>query len=383
VIRDVSISQGEKKITLLHLHFLKGFNIFMKTAFEPLSKSLRIGWRIGLALAGLVVLSALVWQGITTSGNPDPTVAHISQGAAILDTGLLVFREGLEMILVLSAITASLMGTNQSYRRPIAAGAGGGFLATVITWFIAVGLLSSLSQNISALNLQAGTGLLAIIVLLIIMNWFFHKVYWTGWISMHNRRKRDLLKDAADSSVSRSRLLLGLALLGFSSVYREGFEVVLFLQNLRLQVGSFVVLQGVLVGLFFTAIVGILTFIAHHHLPYKKMLVFTGVMLGVVLLVMIGEEAQEMQLAAWIPTTHLNWPIPDWMGLWFSVFPTVETLASQALAAFLVIGSYFLARYIQVWRPLRLGITPAKRPEKPPVMAASTALASASGHEKS
>lgn len=339
----------------------------MNIAFESLNKSFKIGWKIVLMLAGLVVLAALVWQGITASGNPDPTIAHISQGAAILNTGLLVFREGLEMILVLSAITASMMGANQSYRRPIAAGAGGGFLATVITWFIAVGILSSLSHNISALNLQAGTGLLAIIVLLVIMNWFFHKVYWTGWISMHNRRKRDLLKNATDASEPRSRLLLGLALLGFSSVYREGFEVVLFLQNLRLQVGSFVVLQGVLVGLFFTAIVGILTFVAHHHLPYKKMLVFTGVMLGVVLLVMVGEQAQEMQLASWIPTTALNWPIPSWMGLWFAVFPTVETLVSQLLAAILVIGSYFLSRYIQVWRPRRVGATPARRLERTPI----------------
>lgn len=345
----------------------------MQTVFESLGKFVKIGWKIGLMLAGLAVLTALVWQGITASGNPDPTVAHISRGAAIVDTGLLVFREGLETILVLSAITASMIGTNQAYRRPIAAGAGGGFLATVITWFIAVGILSRLTQSIPALDIQAATGLLAIIVLLVIMNWFFHKVYWTGWISLHNRRKRTLLKNAADSSKSRSRLLGGLALLGFSSVYREGFEVVLFLQNLRLQVGSFVVLQGVLVGLFFTTIVGILTFVAHHHLPYKKMLVLTGVMLGVVLLVMIGEEAQEMQLAAWIPTTHLNWPIPDWMGLWFSVFPTAETLVSQLFAAVLVIGSYFLSRYIQVWRPLRLGATPAQRPETAPITTVSEA----------
>jgi high-affinity iron transporter len=60
------------------------------------------------------------------------------------------------------------------------------------------------------------------------MNWFFHKVYWTGWISMHSRRKQQLMKES-----SRAKLWLGLALLGFSSVYREGFEVVLFLQSYR------------------------------------------------------------------------------------------------------------------------------------------------------
>jgi high-affinity iron transporter len=36
--------------------------------------------------------------------------------------------------------------------------------------------------------------------------------------------------------------------------------------------------------------------------------------------------------------------VPPWLGTWFSVFPTVETIAGQALAAGLVIGSYFAAR---------------------------------------
>ena len=69
------------------------------------------------------------------------------------------------------------------------------------------------------------------------------------------------------------------------------------------------------------------------------MLILTGVMLGGVLLVMVGEQAQEMQLAHWIPTTPikgLEHVIPGWMELWFSVFPTVETLAAQSFAAILV-----------------------------------------------
>ncbi len=137
-------------------------------------------------------------------------------------------------------------------------------------------------------------------------------------------------------------------------MYREGFEVVLFLQSLRLQVGSTTVLEGVAIGLFFTAIVGVLTFLAHHKLPYKKMLTFTGLMLAAVLVVMVGESVQEMQLAHWISTTPVNLPIPAWMGVWFAVFPNVEGLVAQALAGILVIGSYFLAEYIKIWRPRRL-----------------------------
>jgi high-affinity iron transporter len=77
------------------------------------------------------------------------------------------------------------------------------------------------------------------------------------------------------------------------------------------------------------------------------MLILTGILLGGVLLVMVGEQAQEMQLAHWLPTTNiarLQPVIPDWAGIWFSVFPTVETISAQGMAAVLVVGSYFASR---------------------------------------
>jgi high-affinity iron transporter len=346
----------------------------MTRAATDLPQKLRRYIIRGLLLGALgVVAAVLVWQGITAGGTPNPVGAHISTGAAVLDIGVLVFREGLECILVLSAITASMMGSNRRYQRPIAAGAGLGLLATFIAWYIAVGIVSDISQSMPALDVQAATGLLAVIVLLIVMNWFFHSVYWTGWISLHNRRKRQLLRDAEDPEAATRRIILGLGTLGFASVLREGVEVVLFLQSYRLQVGNAVVLQGVLLGLLFTSLVAVLTFVAHRHLPYKRMLVATGVMLGAVLLVMVGEQAFEMQQAAWIPTTPiatLHW-MPGWMGTWFSVFPTIETLGAQGLAAVVVIGSYFLARYRTVWLPRRRGKAVVEQSEAPiPTMTA-------------
>lgn len=335
---------------------------------KTLAKPVRLGLRVFLVLAGLLIVAVLVWQGITASGNPDPTAAHLDHNAAILDTGILVFREGLECILVLAAITASMVGSNRSYRRPIAIGAGFGLLATVATWFVAIAVLSKI--NAPALAIQAATGLLAIIVLLVIMNWFFHKIYWTGWISFHNRRKKSLMKDEA--SGEHARTMWGLILLGLTALYREGFEVVLFLQSIRLQVGAATVLQGVAIGVVLTALVGVLTFFAHQHLPYKKMLVLTGIMLALVLVVMVGEEVQEMQLAGWLPTTNLPIPLPDWVGLWFATFPNLEGLLAQVLAGIFVVGSYFLAEYLKVRRPAKRGKMPARRPEAAPEASLST-----------
>ena len=61
-------------------------------------------------------------------------------------------------------------------------------------------------------------------------------------------------------------------LLGFSSVYREGFETVLFLQAMTLEAGALTVLQGVALGLAGVVAVFVLVIALERRLPHKKML---------------------------------------------------------------------------------------------------------------
>lgn len=297
-----------------------------------------------IAISLLTVIGVIIWQGVYFHGNPNPTAKNITPGAAILNTAILVFREGLEAILVLSAIISGLVRKKQdTLWKPISLGAGTSLLATIVTWFIVVAILSSV--NASELNVQAFTGVLAVVVLLIIMNWFFHQIYWTGWIKLHNQKKQEITSN--NEGIVQKTTFWSLFTIGLTSIYREGFEVVLFLQSLRLEVGSAIVFQGVLIGFGLTVIVGVLTFLAQKRLPHKKMLVFTGALLVAVLAVMVGETVQEMQLAGWMSTTSIqNLSIPDWAQVWFCVFPNVEGLSLQALAVVYVLGSYFAQRYI-------------------------------------
>ena len=299
-------------------------------------------------VAALAISGVLIWQGITAAGNPDPTVTGTTLASGSLDITVLVFREGLESMLVLAAILAGLRARRQIYRRSIWAGMGAGFGAGIVTWFVAVSFVGDLVVSYGALAVQAATGLLAVVVLLVVMNWFFHNVYWSGWIGMHNRRKQALIAGADSGSASKSirGVLLGLALLGFASVYRESVEIVLFLQSYYLQLGSLVVYYGAAGGLVLTAAAGWLTLVENSRLPYKRMLVATGVLLTGVLFVMVGEQVNEMQLAGWVGTTNISWlhGVPPWAGTWFSIFPNVQTFVGQALAILLVTGSYIVHR---------------------------------------
>jgi len=300
-----------------------------------------------MILAAVAVAGVLVWQGITGAGSPDPTTRGTTLASGSLDIAVLVFREGLESILVLAAILAGLRAKRSVYRRSIQAGMGAGFGTGIVTWFAAVSIVGSLTRNYGALAVQAATGLFAVVVLLVVMNWFFHNVYWSGWIGMQNRRKQTLMSQADEAGQNARRVLLGLGLLGFASVYRESVEIVLFLQTYYLQLGPLVAYYGAAGGLVLTAAAGWLTLVENSRLPYKRMLVATGVLLTGVLFVMVGEQVNEMQLAGWVGTTGIAWlaGIPAWASTWFSIFPNVETFLGQALAILVVAGSYFVHRF--------------------------------------
>lgn len=311
-------------------------------------------------LANLVADKAPLPEIIETRLDLDEKLADAraitGDGASALTTitnsALIVFREGLEAILIIAAITASMIGPRRELRRPIYRGALLALPASMLMFVLAMLLLDSLSKY--GEKLEAVVGVVAIGVLLLVMNWFFHRVYWTEWIKGHRDRGK-ALTGAALAAGAGAATVVGLYTLGFTSVFREGFETVLFLQALQLSSGTGVVLAGVSLGLVLTAIVGAFTFALERKLPYKKMLILTGVLISLVLVVLVGNTARTMQGVGWLPIHPLEIEFPLWMGTWLGIYPTVETLGAQLLAFAVVIGSYFAAEWMRK-RELRRAI---------------------------
>ena len=220
----------------------------------------------------------------------------VSRATVVADAGVIVFREGLEAVLILAAITASFTGARRRLRRPVLLGALAGLLATAITYVLAQQIVQALGDG--GLRLQAITGLLAIAVLLLVTNWFFHRIYWSEWISRFNRRRKHL--ERIDRLGFISGQTAGFLLLGLTSVYREGFETVLFLQNLQVSAGTGATILGVAIGLGATLAVGTFTFALERKLHYRRMLIVTGVLIGVVLAIMTGTTIHTLQGLGWV-----------------------------------------------------------------------------------
>lgn len=272
------------------------------------------------------------------------TGSNTSNGTVITNAALIVFREGLEAILIIAAITASMIGARRYLRKPVYRGALLAIPASVLSYAAMVALLGSFAKY--GEKVEAIVGLMAIAVLLVVLNWFLHKVYWTEWIATHRKKTKELTAAVGVGAAAGGATVFGLYALGFESVFREGMETVLFLQALQLAAGTGPVLIGVLIGLTAMGIVGVLTFKLESKLPYKKMLIVTGVLIAFVLFTMVGTTVRVMQGVGWLPIHPIDIEIPLWMGNWLGIYPSWETIGAQVFAIAFVIGSYFAAGWV-------------------------------------
>jgi high-affinity iron transporter len=245
----------------------------------------------------------------------------LSPTAAMIGAIFIVAREGLEAVVILAALLAGLRGVeNAGIRRRIGVGA---WLALGFTAVLFVGsrtLLQGLSRY--GETLEAVISIVAVVVLLMVTNWVFHKYYWTGW----NARLRDLSKAAQRQQQTRweSMALIGV---GFITIFREGFETTLFMQSLILEAGMRPVLLGLVLGGLFIGAMGFAVFSIGAKLPYRKMLVVTGSLVIFVLFTFIGSTVRLFQTVGWLPVHPVpGLELPSWMGVWLGLYPTWEGL---------------------------------------------------------
>lgn len=263
-----------------------------------------------------------------------------SPAAIGLNAAIIVFREGLEAVLIIAALLASFRRPeNLHLRRPVWLGVGLAFLASALTWVLMWGAIQQFARY--GERVEAVVSLIAIGVLLLIMNWFYHKIYWTERLADFHQQKQQAMRRTGLAAG------LGLVAVGFESIYREGFETVLFLQSLVLQRGVLDVLWGTLAGGAIVVGLGLAIFQLQLRLPQKKMLIFTGLLVLFVLTVMVGQTAHVMQVVGWLSVTPTGWGLPYWLGTWLGVYPTLEGLLLQALAPTVVVGSYFAAESLK------------------------------------
>lgn len=234
----------------------------------------------------------------------------------------IIFREGLEAVLLVGAMLAYLgrMAGGRRYQRQVYAGVVAGVLASLATWVAAVTLVpvSGASREL----VEGVTALVAVGVLLYVSHWLFQKTYihdWKAYLEQHLGR-----------AVTRGSAF-AMAGLAFAAVYREGFETVLFYQALLFDAGAGAVLAGFAPGILIIAAIGYGIVRLGLRLPLKRVFGITGSVLLYLAFVFIGKGLYNLQEAGLFSPHPVPW-MPDHEALrqLLGLYPLAEILLAQA-----------------------------------------------------
>lgn len=257
----------------------------------------------------------------------------------------ILFREGLECVLLIAILLGSLAsGRATGYRRPLALGVLAAIGATVLTW-----LLATLVLDIAPVQrelLEGVTAVVAVVVLFLVSFWLVAQ--------LEQRRRLEFTRARVASAIAAGSSL-AFAGLGFTAVYREGFETVLFYQALAIfakGLGLWVVLgaaaAAVALGLAAYAVIGL-----GRKLPFKQLLVAGASTLLLLSVAFAGNAVRSLQEAAWLPVTPIDgdWArLPIFLAELTGIHPTREGILVQvALLSVYVAG----AAYLFGWKRLR------------------------------
>lgn len=248
----------------------------------------------------------------------------------------IIFREGLEAVLLIGAMLAYLSRESEAskHRRQVYAGIGLGIAASLGTWLVARLIIPV--GGASREMIEGITGLVAVAVLLYVSNWLFQKSYIHGW--------KEYLTERVGQAVSGGSAL-AMATLAFMAVYREGFETVLFYQALLFDAGPVALLTGFLPGLLLIGGVGVGIVRIGIRLPLKKTFAITNALLIYLAFVFVGKGIYNLQEAGLFAPTPLPWvPNHELSRQLLGIHPLAETLLAQAALLLLVAGSYLYYR---------------------------------------
>lgn len=288
----------------------------------------------------LVKDAAVLDSGASGNVNGFTKLVTSSAGQAFL----ILIREGLEALLVVAAVIAYLVKSgNKRFARWIYLGvvaglAGSGLVAVLFTFlFGGSGPIQEISEGVCAL--------IATLMLLWTSNWMLNKSSVEAW-NNYIRNKTEAVVAGAQSKVESGQglglgMVTSLAMLSFLAVFREGAETVIFYESIYSMSQD---AHGMWVGGLTAAAVLIVIFLILRFtsvkIPIGPFFLVTSILMAALVVIFAGGGIHALIEGDLIEGTYLSIvPTNDWIGL----YPYVETIAAQVIAAIAVVALFVVA----------------------------------------
>ena len=273
---------------------------------------------------------------VTGSGQIAPLIAFFASFA-------IIFREGLESVLILGAILTYLEASRNTRLKPyVYYGIAAGVAATGVTWVVASYVIEISGANRELI--EAIAALSATAVLFYVSFWILNKIEHKKWMEFVKAK-------VWQATTTGSSMVF--VMLAFFTIYREGFETVLFYQAMF----GFAKYLETFVGLGF--VLGMASLLAIYFVMRRlgrrlPLRVLFGLTMGIgayLSIVFLGNAVRELQVLDIVPYTSMLGTVPRLdinLATMTGIYPTLETVVAQ-----LVLLSVYLSAstYVLIMRP--------------------------------
>ena len=256
----------------------------------------------------------------------------------LFDAALILLREGLEALLVLVALLAFLVKSDNADKgRWLWIGAGAGILASIATALIIQIVFSNIAVGPNRELLEGITGLVAAAMLFYVSYWLHSKSSLGAW--------QGYIRSQATAALA-SNSVFSLALLAFLAVFREGAETVLFYIGIAPSISTTDLLGGLALGSVVLVIIAGLILGLGLKIPLKPFFLVTSVLIYYLGFKFVGSGIHALQVAGILPANTADFlPASDSLGL----YPTWETTLVQLALLCIAVAVVIYTRVQTTW----------------------------------
>ncbi|KEO84904.1 FTR1 family iron permease [Tumebacillus flagellatus] len=242
------------------------------------------------------------------------------------DAGIMLFREGLEALLVVAALLAFLQRTgNRNKQKWIWAGVGSGLGVSVVFAGIMSLFFSSLTAGGNREVIEGVTGLIAVVMMFTVGVWLHSKSSSKAWNSYISTQMSAALAGGS---------LWSLALISFLAIAREGAETILFYLGMAASIEKTQLFLGIGVSLAVLLLIGFAILKFAVRIPLKPFFSVASLLIYYIAFKFLGQSVHVLQIQDWFSVhTLAGFPTWEWLGL----YPTWETTGAQVLLIVLIL----------------------------------------------
>ena len=245
------------------------------------------------------------------------------------DAAVILLREGLEALLVVTALLAFLAKTGNRAKFPwVWAGGGAGVALSVVVALVVNIVFAQASAGADREVLEGGIGLFAAVMLIYMSYWLHSKSSLGAW--------QRYVRDRSSAALARNSLA-SLALISFLAVFREGAETVLFYLGMAPSISIGDLALGLGLGATGLTAVGVAMLAFGLKLPIRPFFFVAGILVYYLAFKFIGTGIHALQVAGVLPATAGPLPESGFFGLYPTWQTTIPQLALLAAALFVTL----------------------------------------------